>query len=160
MSDDSPDMRYILQSRRAPAAVTDCSVGLRAGAGAAPGCTVPEHTRHLCRGATGISPVPLQDGAARRTLSPSPSPSPSPAEPLPSLPEGADAGMKEFLVLVRLQGRAIEAGRARAWGGHEPGEGTAGTWGVSPREGVQRNGPTPPTPQQRKALLSPAPAPF
>lgn len=46
MSDDSPDMRYILQSRRAPAAVTDCSAGLHAGAGAAPGCTIPEHTRH------------------------------------------------------------------------------------------------------------------
>lgn len=29
MSDDSPDMRYILQSRRAPAAVTDCGAGLR-----------------------------------------------------------------------------------------------------------------------------------
>lgn len=119
MSDDSPDMRYILQSRRAPAAVTDCSVGLRAGAGADPGCTVPEHTRHLCCGATGILPVLLQDGPARQTLSPSPSP--SPAEPLPSLPEGADAGMKEFLeflVLLRLQGREIEARRARAWEGH------------------------------------------
>lgn len=29
MSDDSPDMRYILRSRRAPAAVTDCGAGLR-----------------------------------------------------------------------------------------------------------------------------------
>lgn len=130
MSDDSPDMRYILQSRRAPAAVTDCSVGLRAGAGAAPGCTVPEHARHLCCGATGILSVLLQDGAALRTLSPSPSP--SPAEPLPSLPEGADAGVKEFLeflVLVRLRGREMEAGRARAWarGVSHPGRGCSET---------------------------------
>lgn len=66
MSDDSPDMRYILQSWRAPAAVTDCSVGLRAGAGAAPGCTVPKHTRHFCCRDIGILLVLLQDGAAPR----------------------------------------------------------------------------------------------
>lgn len=86
MSDDSPDMRYILQSRRAPAAVTDCSAGLRAGAGAAPGCTVPQHTRRLCRGATGISPVLLQDGQ-HPTLSPSPALALSPSlSPLPADP--------------------------------------------------------------------------
>lgn len=47
MSDDSPDMRYILQSRRAPAAVTDCGAGLRAGAGAAPAAPAP-NTHSAC----------------------------------------------------------------------------------------------------------------
>lgn len=128
MSDDSPDMRYILQSRRAPAAVTDCSAGLRAGAGAAPGCTVPEHTRHLCRGATGISPLPLQDGAAPQPC-PHPRPCPHPCcHPLQRHRRG-----EGFPVLC-----GCGAGRRRR-GGHGAGKGLAGVQDVSPGDGWARD---------------------
>lgn len=58
MSDDSPDTRYRLQHRAAPAAVTDCSTGPRAGGGL---------HRAGARG-RGTSRVPLPEG------SPQPSP--------------------------------------------------------------------------------------
>lgn len=150
MSDDSPDMRYILQSRRAPAAVTDCSAGLRAGAGAAPGCTVPEHTRPLCRGAAGISPVLLQDGAAPR---PRPHPCPRPLQShCPGCPKGPMLGPRRRSSQCSC---GCRAGRSRR-GGHGAGQGTVGMWGVSPGEGGRRDGPALPTLRRGKAPLSPA----
>lgn len=55
-------------------------------------------------------------------------------------------------MIVRLQGRAIEAGRAQGWEGH------CGHAGCLTQVGGQQDGPALRTPWWGKALLSPAQA--